>query len=331
MKLFLTLFFCFAAYTYTIGQPTIYNIEKFKIGDSCKYYTDERNYISPGSPGLNQIWDFSQLHFQDSETHSICDLNNAPDKSAFPTAKFVECITDISSTIYWYLNQTQDTTFCLGYRHNGAGFNYIDSAIRAIRPFSLSTNYIDTFTTNPGFHGVAEYSCDGYGTLLLPGKTINNVLRIKKVRESIDSGYYPNNPTHVSEIEYRWISNDYPFAVMIWDSAYLTGGVNKIGWKTMYMSGESLHVNTSRTLSNIQTRLLNNAIYISGDILHNNPYLIRISDISGKTIIETTFFHEQPISEITLDHAIPNGIYTILLFDTRQSRIVQISKASVYD
>lgn len=179
---------CFAQPTITIDDVTP------EIGSSLPFtYVD---YVDPGSSGENQVWDFSDLITNLSINIEFLAPEGVPGFQNFPEATHVISKQNMQ---FEFLKIANDSIDRLGFYRPQNGPNqesltvYPDPMSRPIFPL----NYTDTFSdgysnqTNtevvfgpePGslFYdesGNYDGIVDGYGTLVTPNGSFENVLRV---------------------------------------------------------------------------------------------------------------------------------------------------------
>jgi hypothetical protein len=153
--------------------------------------------VSSGTAGANQIWDYSNLTYGTDEVVE----NYYQTDTNYSQPSTVLCM---SGQYIWYLkvNQSEyslltDKTYIGGVPPNMGVpmLNYIDPLKILNYPFTFSDNFNDTVigTEHVGYsvyyhrNGTSASTADGYGTLILPSGTYQNVLRIKNVQIFRDS------------------------------------------------------------------------------------------------------------------------------------------------
>lgn len=186
------------------AQPIITTSILPVIGDTIKIGVDTL-LVAPGVPGVNITWDFKSLplHYASSRIY----LN--PSITAFfnfaPAATMAR--TDAQGAVYSFWKNTVTTSTYYGFVElNKYDQNFNSLPIGYYKfPITFGQNYMDSFSafTNPGsVTGAGKYyfSADGWGTLILPHKTVSNTLRTKSVLYIGDSTI--NN--YSLTVEYAW-------------------------------------------------------------------------------------------------------------------------------
>ncbi|MEM8909978.1 MAG: T9SS type A sorting domain-containing protein, partial [Bacteroidota bacterium] len=214
--LLLSLFgLCFANLT-VWAQPTIDDAIIPAPGDSIPLVVCQPIDFQVNAIGPNQTWDFSNLtpdpvnpdyHFK------YIEPSETPYIDRYPDADIVAVNADGQWAYYTY---DGTTLLIIGVvapdQMLGDGFgDYIDPEVEEIFPIAFNNTWFDEFDgTNfiggfsSDFTGMVDGVVEGYGTLILPNGTFQNVLRIREERESQIAGA---PVTNVSTL-YRYLSAD---------------------------------------------------------------------------------------------------------------------------
>ena len=156
--------------------------------------------ITPGPAGENVTWDFSMLQQSFVDTVLYVDAASIPESSNFPSANLAEIN---SSDTNFIASTTNDLTF-LGFLSGGIVVKMDDPLIGMQYPYTYGTNFsdeghfqvvipYDTTVNSVQIDSVrfdetinSTDSCIAYGTLILPGETINDALFNKNVSQNHD-------------------------------------------------------------------------------------------------------------------------------------------------
>jgi hypothetical protein len=186
------------------GQTIINNAENFVPGTILKYQSCYTTGISEGNSGANQTWDFSALKAKPNGlTTVVVDSAKATFYGKyFPDANLVKMYSDGR---FVFINKTRDANYLVGYVDTvyDTKTNYPDQQLLIKRPLKYKTTVVDTFFKKMTlqafkkkvkmnyyyayFHGIVNVFADGYGRLLLPTGTFDNVIRLKIVQQTGDS------------------------------------------------------------------------------------------------------------------------------------------------
>ena len=145
---------------------------------------------NPGSSGANVTWDFSVYTPAILGTYSIVDPATTPYGANFPSATLgIELKPFTGTSVFEFYQIGASKWEVVGSNiSSSSGDDYTANPKTMILfPFSFGNSITDTFTKQNGTHTVT-ITYDGYGTLITPYTTYNNVVRIK--REFGGSDYF---------------------------------------------------------------------------------------------------------------------------------------------
>ncbi len=209
------------------NQVTITDLDP-QVGD---YFSLEgyESSLDPGSSGANVTWDFSALGVAENEIDYEVVLTDGLDGVAnFPL-----------STKAWIASPDGlgDLIFYMGVENNAmleygsyfsidgstAEFNYSDPQKRYDSPLDYEDTGSDDIAgslTAGGmelsvFTGDIVYDVDGYGTMIMPEGTYNNVLRVKTIQEELHDLSIMGVVQTTTLIGYSYFVEDYPLPVLI--------------------------------------------------------------------------------------------------------------------
>lgn len=163
------------------------------IGSSPEYVNVSSFTFDVSQSGPNQTWDFSSASGNSSSLEYISPSNSS-EASTFPLANIVADYSTGFSTIENYLSSNDSVLSIEGETSPGSTIIYSDKKEVLRFPITYNDSVDDTFyalvteidiTFNRT--GTIKIKADGYGDLILPDTTINNVLRILTVYEYSDS------------------------------------------------------------------------------------------------------------------------------------------------
>ncbi|NJX16100.1 T9SS type A sorting domain-containing protein [Tamlana crocina] len=197
--------------TYLNAQITLTNTNNtVEIGDTYNYILVSNYTFDVSQSGANQTWDFSSATGNIDTTNCISP-SNASEPSNFSSADLVLFSSNSGTEAYMSVSSSEISNE--GY--------YIPGSVRAIYsdkqehlkfPMTYNDVFNETFSgtvenisTEQTFNrtGTIEITADGYGNLILPYTTIDDVLRIKTVISSIDT--YMGIPLpETTTISYTW-------------------------------------------------------------------------------------------------------------------------------
>jgi hypothetical protein len=182
--------------------------------------------IPSGNPGAAQTYDYSVLPTFNSN-YQILGIDNltSPFGTTYPTANATVSWSSFGTPNYHFL--LSDTSYIyLGGGGSFGDYEYIDTYKQLKFPFTYNDAYTDTFVavSNTGGYraGSATITADGYGTLMVPGQTFNDVLRVKRFSDYYDT--LNNNPRHSVETYYEYYKPGIPHYILLHGFYTITTG-----------------------------------------------------------------------------------------------------------
>ena len=171
--------------------------------------------IFPGPSGANQSWDFSTLQSLGTEVTQVVDPATTPHGSDYGDANLA--VGEDSSFLYYKGSASAFEFYGLTTNENSAV--YTDPEEHLIFPLTYGTSNTDVFNgigraTISGFgqlstfrYGTGQMEADGYGTLILPTGTYNDVLRVKFVSMQTDSVslFFIDSVVNTTITSYQWL------------------------------------------------------------------------------------------------------------------------------
>ncbi len=159
--------------------------------------------------GENAVWDFSRLKNQNENTKIHIyykDPVETESYSDFPDANFVAVEEDYNAgnliySKYSYYKVTNDKMEKVGYKYlNESIVSYNDYQMEMTFPMQYGSTGNDTWDNSGSSFGGGEvdFECVGYGTLILPDATYQNVLMV----------YYVATEDFFENEMYAWYAED---------------------------------------------------------------------------------------------------------------------------
>lgn len=247
--------------------------------------------FSNGSPGENQVWDFSTIVLQPTNfSYSIVPMSTSPDVNLFPSANYCYRFIDAGDIIYNYYHLGEESMESLGYNFGGAIGIYSDTNIFLQFPYTYNLLISDTYqSANSSIINSFTRLYDAYGTLITPFGTFENVIRQKETNQ-FGSTYY-------------WISTN-PFQII------LEGNFNENTVLFYQPTGLSNPATTTSNFS-IYPNPTNSDVFIQSNQNTNEDKFVTICNVLGQTILPTTLF-ENDLMNISFKD-LSSGLYFITL------------------
>jgi hypothetical protein len=171
-----------------------------RIGESYLVKISSGTPVDAGTGGAAKEWNFSFLGFfgtTTTDTNSVlsCASGVSPACSSFPGSNIVLSGSSVTSNAKNYLNASLTSLSQIG-AHVSADTSLVmsDPADQLRYPFTYLSSFTDNFSgiltvggISARHNGTVSVTCDGYGTLVLPGRTESGVLRVHSVQTFTDS------------------------------------------------------------------------------------------------------------------------------------------------
>lgn len=171
-----------------------------RIGESYLVKISSGTPVDAGAGGTAKEWDFSYLGFfgtTTTDTNSVisCASGVSPACSSFPGSNIVLSGSSVTSNAKNYLNASLTSLSQVG-AHISADTSLVmsDPADQLRYPFTYMSSFTDNFAgiltvggVSARHSGTVSVTCDGYGNLVLPGRTETGVLRVHSVQTFTDS------------------------------------------------------------------------------------------------------------------------------------------------
>jgi hypothetical protein len=186
--------------------------------------------LNPGNTGAMQTWDMSGLTEAEEQSFTYITPAEGALADSFPEATLCARswlddysyykVTPTSLTVEGHVVTTDpaDTTVVV--------FSNNEQILEL--PYSLNSSFVDNFAGTSyipafgafPFDGSLDFEADGYGTLILPTGTYNNVVRYHFFRTQ--TNYFNGFPAGtITKEQWAWVSADYRFWLLLmeenWD------------------------------------------------------------------------------------------------------------------
>jgi hypothetical protein len=209
-KIVLLLSALLIARTSAFSQVTITQADFPMVDMAGMTGNDTSSFISPGTTGASQTWDFSSFVPSRTDT-SYLKATTFAGNPLFPAATFSSCgvASGFSVCSYGYINTTG--LFLVGAEQNisvsgmaihnivtmepnnqvnGFPFTYSNTRTSAYvqRQLAIYTPATTYDSTRTMYHRTVNQVCDGWGTLITPYGSYN-ALRMQQIQTNIDTTY----------------------------------------------------------------------------------------------------------------------------------------------
>jgi hypothetical protein len=167
--------------TALLAQPVITAADAPAPGHAWTVF--ELASLPPLTSGANATWNLSGATITGTRQLQLAQPSTAPGASNFPSATVVANAD--AGPPYNFLQATSNELRTLGVMTTSANV-YTDPLVTMVFPCSLGTTWSDTYA-NANDQGTRSYTADGYGTLIGPGGTLSNVLRVHSEYTTLDT------------------------------------------------------------------------------------------------------------------------------------------------
>lgn len=229
MKRSSTLFLILATSGLSQAQPVLTQAANAPTAGTS-YTMHYGAYVAPGAAGANQHWDLSALVSDSTNLIQLVQPSSTPNGTSFPGAT----VSETGATATMYFRTAPDGMYFVG---SDADLVIVNSDQAKYLPFpcTYQTAWSDDFASTfeaEDFQvfrsGTLTGMVDGYGSVILPSGTENNVLRIRWHEETIDSTeFFVMHTTYDSYLFYA-VGRSYPLAQLVTATASFLGQTTTI-------------------------------------------------------------------------------------------------------
>jgi hypothetical protein len=162
------------------AQPSLLHSDMAPFGSSFTLTFAQTTVVDTTIQGANVVWDFSSFQpTTGSITINIVNPALTPYATSFPNSNYAYQESPVTAYRYFDLSTTKMER--VGSWTNSIGIRtYNDPQIEYVFPLTLGTYSFDTWdnSTSPT-GGTYEFQCIGYGTVILPMGTFNDMLMVR--------------------------------------------------------------------------------------------------------------------------------------------------------
>jgi hypothetical protein len=333
------------------GQIQITSADLPVIGNLVVQAVDTITPVSPGSPGINQVWDYSNLiaHRYDSvqcimpeglpyyynypHSNIVYDAVNPQYEGPIPVYTYLYNHHDVSG-LYFVGFEFQFVTEMPGVILN-IHVKYADDCLFLPLPLNYGGHHelVQDFETHTAVlymgtlydstkivnHNVVVYDVDASGTMITPYHTFQ-VLRVKSVQTSHQMEYTWNGTgwdfveefSNGPETDYMWFTNDY-FQVGSYAENQRANGFTFFRSETIVGTASPVYISNYTIYPNP----VNDIITVDGN---NVPSMIEIYNTAGSLIRTEKGVNVLNISDL------PRGLYFLKIFSNENIELQKLTK-----
>lgn len=329
MKKTLLLLLSAGSFAVSVAQPTIHASDMHPVAGETiptRHSYASASPINPGPNGPNQTWDFSSL--SPSQSNPWTEVYVSPagtfNQSSFPTANLAKS----GGGVDYYITDN-DHIAHLGWARLSAPYvdelhinprsmfrypltyntHYSEIIAETVLEATSSTPGIDPYADTSRYTGKIDWDVVGYGTVILPSGTFNNVL--KMTRHTIDTQTKSYMLTHTSATYH----NDYTETYWLYPGIH-TPIVYSSGNLTIYTTASPLAVNeivTKKYNVSCFPNPAQNTVNISFELKQPGDVTLQIIAANG-SLIQKKEAHDSQSGLMTIPLAIDQlapGIYFV--------------------
>ena len=286
-----------------------------EVGDVYSYNELSNTSLNLLNGGANQTWDLSTVSGTTLHVDSVVSLSAMSDASNFPQATYG--VLGTGNEVY--MNNGANATNTIGaYKTGDYRMVYSDFLANFSTPMAYNDLQTDNFsgtyedfasTATFAITGTAQYKADGYGTLILPHATINNVLRIEIITTTTTTINGGQSATAVDS-SYSWYSADYKFPL----AQFNISTSNTVSYVSASAIATTVIEQDAYEIS-VYPNPIQNELNIKGG---SNELEVTIFNLLGKNVYSSTFTNKIDTSSL------PKGIYIVKI--AKENNVVYTEK-----
>ncbi|MDZ4745773.1 MAG: T9SS type A sorting domain-containing protein [bacterium] len=205
------LILCLVCSVYAYAQPVISNGNNIPLPGLTAPISFGSAAGGVGSPGANQTWDVSAVSFSPIGMVTTIAPSSSPFASSFHSA--TSAYTFANTYSYFSTSAAKMEALAYAITAPGTGNDFSPNPRTVLKfPFNFNDSETDTWQAVGGSPNSVTITYDGYGTLITPTATYNNVVRVK---EEYGSG-----------VDYQWYILEPLMSVLVYSNGtnafYLT-------------------------------------------------------------------------------------------------------------
>lgn len=316
------------------GQPTLtFTDYQSLYGYEINY--EFGNFVDEGPTGANQVWDFSNVTFNPTTTGMFLDPAETEYGMNYPESDLAIVGGNVGSQQFTYYNFLSDGIYLVGGEFQGLTSQpYTNTRRDLSTPMNYEDSYQDSAyfeSTTSGFTSLGasnyEIEVDGYGTLITPTATYNNVLRIHQTESTLitlDLGG-TTVETEIYVDSYGWLIDEFPFPILLITESETNGQASS---QSRLITGDALSVlNPDQKLHDLSIYPVPATDVVHIDLGENEltRATARIYDMKGALLKETIIQRNSGTFTIGVNE-LPSGFYSIQIVSDQGVGALQFTK-----
>lgn len=330
MKTFTTfLAVLFSALTFA-QSPVIAENNVYLIGDEVPISICNEG-VEPGAAGENTTWDMSNLTELEEQSFSFVSPDDTPWDYQFTESNLCGVSWDDSHSFYHVsasgLRVDGYTSYTDEAQTDTVKIIMSDAEELIPLPLEFGDTQSDEFSgtsiasgfTIP-FEGDIEFEADGYGTLILPNGTYQNVVRYHFTREQVNT--FMGISTTQTKEQWGWMSADYRFWLLLMEINNDGFSEQELVWYAKNPIPVSL---STRDFIGKDLDIFPNPTQLGADVMVNMEFsanaTVQWYDTAGRMIHQSNQFFNEGQNTISSSEIDLPGIYILnLVYDGAQYR-----------
>jgi hypothetical protein len=327
---------CLACSSFTsFGQASTLTAANYnpQLNDAFISVVCDTSFVSPGLSGPGISWSFISLSPSQIDTARDVPVTSTAGGSYIalfaPTTNVAVVTPTASMTTYGIESATKLSS--TGYYQSAAQYAiYTDPMDQIQYPCTYNTTFTDTYagTLYIGGTGYPEAgsvtsTCDGWGTLILPGGlTYSNVLRVHSSQTYTDNAdlFHTGTSTTFDVESYNWYMPGYHSALLTISTSQGTGIAAGYFYKIVSYAAKQLSNAGVHSVPNISSSLqlfpnpVQNVLNVNFDAGMGAHVRIDMTDMLGRDVAVIANQYAQGVQNFTYNTSnLPKGLYIVRL------------------
>lgn len=308
MKRYLLLVLLSLANLIAFSQPNITMCEKLAPGLIQTFRSCDPNF-NTGDSGANVVWDYSSISYDKARfyTSTIHEYSDTTLPNANIEMRYSHPMSDTSFT---YLQVDSANTYIEASRTEKSKLAISDNSyLWGNHNIKYGDTLVDSFTRKDVGYGYVRIIADGYGKLILPNATYNDVIRVKM--EMVTEDTTQANILDDHRYTFRWYDANHISHLLY--RSYSYNGLYAFGY---FLESESyVDIKDVTTALDYNVNLSYNRVLLQGDWNYGKQYSLTITNYIGQKIYSGQFTPNKASVSIQHNQLLTPGIYIITVVD----------------
>jgi hypothetical protein len=321
----LFLFLCLKA----LAQPVLTGSNiNFSVGQSFLLHTYNLASFSPGASGANVTWNFANIGNTANATMTMVTPSSTPFGAQFTAANVAYSVTGVTGNQY-FLADNNELSQC-GATNGTSAIVYQNREQILSYPCNFNSTGTDNFSSvfqSAGYtyhrSGTSSFTADGYGTLIMPYGTVNNVMRVRFIEDYQDSTNISGFPFIIPyhNDEYMWFKPGVHSFILVFYTLTANGSPVQAGFYLDQVSVGVSDPSSALTGYMIYPNPSSDKLFINYDVKENTKVEVRLLNLMGQVVKTIADESRQPgtYTEETEVSNLAKGNYIVQITEGGQS------------